>query len=574
MIHLILASLMLFAPAEDVDLLYAVPPNAQLVVSARSIGELEQTLKESAWGRFLGDDEMKEWVELFMSALGVEKTLELGPLTPMKLYQSIGGGIAGYLRVEGKDVGGAAVMVAPGDKRDAFDEYLTALKQRLLDSEAFTDSIDAYGDADILILEPKGEDTKDPCLFLAEEQDVVAFVVHPVRETGLEMTQSIYEAFKGEGEDESILDVPAFQEARERLQGPGDLEVYFDMGALLSVFPVEEAPDFLGMDAFSYVYKTAKVGRGEKLDVSAFIGIEGEGMVRDLVDCFMEGTSLDLLSFIPSEATGAQALFMDINGIYKRVMEELLAQSEEEYQQFRKTYDEMVVQTLKIDPEKEILERLDGRIATFTIEVPEEEYELMNSVAPGLGMMTSQSLGSYGFMYLLGIKDAQAFQADFEKMLRALGVYVTLKKEEFQGQIIYSIQAPMGGLRLYWVFSEDVIGLSIFPSPVRAYLRMRAHGDQPTIEDRDEFADFIRNNRSVSAISMARTSDTVYSILSALQTVVNMMTSFTAFESEKPIKPPSLPLPDKKVIEKYFKGIVGYVMNVDEEGIYLKFVTE
>ena len=276
---------------------------------------------------------------------------------------------------------------------------------------------------------------------------------------------------------------------------------------------------------------------------------------------------------MPSEASGAQTLFLDVHGIYRSVLDEIKAQSEEEYHRFRSSYDEMVVKSLKIDPETELLARLDGRITIFTMEVPAEEYEAMNTLAPEMGMMVQGSPGNFGFMYLLGIKDSEAFQADFERMLRAIGLYVTLKKEDFQGQIIYSIQLPMGAMRLYWVFSEDVFGLSFFPTPTRAYLRLRAHGDQPTIEENEEFTDFIRDNRSVTGLSMTRTSDMVYNILSVMQTVINMTASFKALGAEEPVAPPSLSMPGRDVIEKYFEGMIGYVLDVEGDGIHLKFVS-
>ena len=155
---------------------------------------------------------------------------------------------------------------------------------------------------------------------------------------------------------------------------------------------------------------------------------------------------------------------------------------------------------------------------------------------------------------------------------------MTLKKEEFQGQMIYSIQLPMAGLRLYWVFSEDVFGLSVFPTPVRAYLRLRAHGDQPTIEDNEDFAPMIQKNRGVSTLSLSRTADMVQATMDALQSVVNMMTIAidlemgVAEEADEEKEP--LTLPAREVLEKYFKSVIGSFVTVDEKGVFVKVTVE
>jgi hypothetical protein len=577
MIQLMFAGLLLCAPAQDVNLLYAVPEDAQMVFSIRSMGTLERSLSESSWGKFLEDPAMKSWIDNFKGLLEIEENEEMKALSPKDLYQSIAGGLAGFLLIESEERAGGALLAVPGEKRDAFDEYLSEKKDLILETEHFVDSSDAYGDVDILILEPKKEDSTEPCLFIAEGEEVVAIVIHTEREAGLVMTQTLFDALKGEGADASILDARTFTEAREQYKGPGDLECFVDLQKIISILAEEEEiPEFLGVEALSHGYITGRVGRGEAIELSTFFGIEGEGMIRDLVDGLRGDSAQEMLEYIPAEAASAQAFFVDFNGIYQRIMEEIRAQSEEEYEQFRGMYDEAVVKSMKIDPEKELLGRLDGRLAVFTVDVPEEEGQLYLSLGLGAAAVSSQTAPSQGFIYLLGIEDAQGFQADFEKMLRALGVYVTLKKEEFQGQMIYSIQLPMAGLRLYWVFSEDVFGLSIFPTPVRAYLRLRTHGDQPTVEDNDDFAPLIRKNRGASSLSLTRTADMVQAMMGTLQNFMSLVTITIDMEGQEEVEEEKEPLtlPALEVFEKYFNSVIGWFVTVDERGILVKMTVE
>ena len=597
MLNAVLIFLLFCFPVQDETHLSAVPIDAQVVITIHDLGELKDVLDESAWGRFLRDPEMKEFFERLDKEhdikidLDFELDEEMEGVSPRKFLESVAGSITVFARLGGFKRGTGCVIVEPGDKREAFDEYMAALEELLYESEEYTDSTDTYGDVELLIGEPSDESSRDANLVLADSGDVAVFIVDRDLDKGIELMQSVLDALSGEQEMESILESEAYQNAREQAGGPGDVEAYVDVGCLIDYWfadmkaargdengehesEAEQIRSMLGLGDLSTVYFRADAGEGETTDLSLHIGIAGEGLIRNIVDGLMGDVPLNMLKSIPADAVAAGAGQVDISSIYNRIMDEFEAQNPEEYNQFRGIYRDTVVKTIGIDPEKEIIGQLDGRFASYSMEVPEEEFAVMRAF--NIGAVQGDSGMNYGGTFIIGLNDAKAFQASFEKMLRATGVYVSMKKDDFQGQRIYSIQIPMINVRLYWVFTEEFMGLSLFPTAIRSFVRVLSHDELPAVTDKKEFMSLVKTHGDATDMFVGDTSLQIKGFFGGL---VGAILGFDRAMSSGRVEPGgsmddgSLPIPSEELIKRYFKGVSGLFMEIDDQGIRVDFVT-
>jgi hypothetical protein len=579
MLYLILTSLLFCAPAEDVDLLTAVPVDAHIVVNVESVGDLRKAFGESAWGQALLDSEMTALADALMKIFDEAEEMdeEIAELMPTRLWTTVSGGITLFAGLEGKKQGGVTVLIEPGEDRDAFDEYLISFRNFILKQESTVDSLDLYGDEEFLVItqEEEGDDT--PGLVLCDTGDVVILSIHSFADSAVETVEGIVDVLRGEGAGECLLDSELFIDARETEGGAGMVEVYANAASLIAMGleiaremdegeddpEMEKILELLGVDDISSVYMKADIGAKETVDQSLFIGIEGDGAIRSFLECADGPLPREFLKLCPAESVSASASFFDINGLYIKILDLVNAIDESALEGYRGMYDTMVKEQFGIDPEKEILALLDGRIVSFSIEIPEDEF-----IDTGLGMANT------GGVLAIGLKDAVAFQNNLEKMLRVFGLYVSIKKEEFQGHTICSIAAPGMPARVSWVFGSDLVAFGFFPTPMRSFIRLMTHEDQPNLVAREEFASMIELAGDAGAMQIADTGRMLKGLIDIFdQTFSQMLQAGLGSEANGEIAELlNLPLPSEEMIDKYFKGVAASFLTIDEKGVHVRYV--
>ncbi len=575
------AALPAVEPADDDALLAVVPRDAQVVFSIKSVEGLRGDWTANAWGRFLADPEVKSLFGALGERIDFDMTIDFkregsDEMNPVELFGTVSGGLAGYMCVKDAsppDVNvEAGLVVIPGDERDAFDEYYEAFKEYMLERDDFSDYTEEYEGVELLVMEKMGEEADDvkACNVIADTGDAVIIVGSVPIEAAIEKMERIIDILRGEGESESILDSEDFQQARSVAGDSGDMECYIDVGIMIdmglaaglekgdpSFMKVKFFADLLGFNEFSSCYFNADLEEGDEFEIFFLLGLEGEKPLRSFLDCFMGKAPLDLLRFMPAEAIGVSAQFMDLNALYLKILDLWKSISEESFLQFRGFYDQFVKQNYKIDPEKEILAQLDGRFAGFTVELAEEEAEEM-AAAMGPGAMNA------GGCFIIGVKDTKVFQSNFEKTLRAVGVYVSLKKEEFQGHEIHSVAIPIQGMRLNWFFSEGVAVFSFSGTPIRSFIRLLGHEDQKSAKDREDFASLIKENLDAAMVSIAESGKSLKNIIKVFKTALEARDRAMGLEP--------LPFPSDEVVDKYFSGVTGTFVIVNEKGVICRAV--
>ena len=559
MLQFLLVFLMCALPGEGDSLLRAVPAGSEVVAAIHDIGAAREALVDSSWGRFLQDPEAVAFLEaaagkLDLSSGRIEE--ELGDLSPLKLADSVTGELVVFLDMEEFGRGAGGVLLELGESRDAFDEYLAHFEEMLRD-KGFEESAASYADLDLTIFEPESEGEGN--LILADRGDAFVLVVHTDREAGLGLMQDILDTLADDSDRVGVDEEDVFQQARERAGGGGDAEIFINLTKAVPLWLAgagldPEALGFLGLEDLKSLYWRVDLGTGEEVGSVLWLGLEGDGLIRALIDSFGGERPAAFLSSVPADADACTAGFWDLNGMYTRILDAIEQQDEASYQMYRGTYDQMMKQQFGIDPEQEILAQLDGRFGGFSLPVPQEE----RAGAAALGM--NAGIGNGG-LSLVGVKDTDVFQANFEKTLRAFGLHVSMKKEEFQGYMIHSINLPVGGLKLYWTFAEKWFAFSFFPTAVRSYLRLLANEDLPTIERREDFAAFFREHAGCSWISAGDKARNMATMVAVVTQGLNAVGG--------PGDGGGAPLPviGPGTIDKYFKGMIGTAVQVDDAGV-------
>lgn len=588
MFQLVIASLFFFAPAEEENLLQAVPVDAKLVLSFSNVGNLRDTVESSTLNSFFDEPEVQAWIEAVDDWMGIDEAIDFDddegdeePVSPRRLLESISGGAVLFLSVTGQEDWGVGVLVEPGDRRDEFDEFISGFMDYLTEEEGLSESTKSYREVELHLYEDAESEASEVTL-LADNGETAMLVVADDVDKGVAQVHAILDTLAGEGEKESIVDAERFQQVRAKAGGPGDVEFYMDLQTLIQMALELEGAEpgseqdlwrsVFSLEDLSAFYATGTVGK-EKVSSVLYFGIQGEGLIRRLVDCLAGEPPLDFKKFTPSDAVGFSAMFMDINAFYLKCIETWSQLEKESYDQFRMMYDQMLKQQFKIDPEKEILALLNGKVGTFNVEVPPEEMEFMSAfqIAPADG---SQAGPSVGYTYMVGLTDAKQFKANFDKLLRTFGLHVSKKSEEFQGYKLESLQLPVGNVRIYWSFVEGGMAISPFPTAIRACLRLVAQDDLPTIEENKGFMSILNRWPGASSVSAGKMETAVESFFAMFPTILTSMEmDFETGEAGGGDLPPITPL-SGELIKKYFEGTMGSSMLVDEEGVTLFMAVE
>jgi|GEM_PF-3537920 len=576
MLQLILTSLLFLAPANDADLLEAVPVDAQVVISIESVTELTQKAKGSAWGKCFTDPQVTDCLEYWLDVAELQMDSENENLHPARFWNSVDGGLTVFARIENfeEELIGLGVLAEPGAKRDSFDDFLGAFTDFLTsEKEGITDSVETYADREIQIFESASEESDEPTFFICDMGDAVLAAIHTNTDKGLDLVRAVVDLAGGEGDGESILDSTPFQDARDMAGGAGIAELFVDTKALIALFADEMRKNSklsemegmilkaIGFRDLTMVYSTGDMGEGEKFDSYCLFGIEGEGALRGFVDCLDGPLPRDLLKIIPTGAISASTGRFDFNGFYGKIMEVLRSVNEDTYNSFRGAYDMFLKQQYGVDPEKEIFALIDGRWGGFSIEVPESEVE-----AVGLPMMTGGS--NVGSALLVGLTDTTQFQANLEKIFKAVGFYMGVQSEEFQGHKIYSFSVPGMAAKVHWVFGGDVATFSLYPSVVRAFVRMLASDDQPSVLERESYISFLDRAGDSSWFTVAEVAANLKNSLSTMKFTIQTLAATSGDDSLS-----GAPFPEASLVDKYFKGVIASYIDVDEKGIHMRVVS-
>ena len=95
--------------------------------------------------------------------------------------------------------------------------------------------------------------------------------------------------------------------------------------------------------------------------------------------------------------------------------------------------------------------------------------------------------------------------------------------------------------------------------------------DQPTVLDRKDYITFMEMGTGSCAVSVSETATSLKTMLGVFEQVFNNPAFAVQVESDVDWSDMP-PLPSKETVDKYFSGLSGIFVDVDEKGLNYRFV--
>jgi len=448
------------------------PPQSLVWLGIDSVERLRADFAASPFGQILGDpanESVKKAVANFFAAISATTTQEAG-VDLVDTVSLVDGrlGVAMTGDVDLAESKGSGITFAV--ESTAGIAELRARVDKLLDKANEAGGLvlkhESVGDVDVtLVVE------KEPG---PDAADVRVGVVGPVLLVDVSMGElrqrHAFEegvaALQGEGK-ESLAALPAFKASGAAKAG--GVKVWVDTGAILRARMETEKKK--GEDARDTVLSDLSFGElgplAARFDMNAketrlelVQSWSGKGLLADLVRGWLAGADFSLLKLLPAEIEQALALHVDFaRGMAAaEAIGKALGEAPPEAAAGGAGEDGAPA---PLDPRKDFLDHLDGRVVLFGAQVEQEE------AIPFPGLQKP-----IGLCIVLGVKSADPLRASLEKFLRSMGMHAARKKSEFQGFEVYSV--PVMPLNVHYAILDDVAVISSSLAMLQDVLRRKS----------------------------------------------------------------------------------------------------
>jgi hypothetical protein len=556
---------------------HVVPSDSVLYVGATDIEQLGRDFRESPGGRFWHDPAnapLREAIEARIDGLTAQMHAELG-VDPMDFLGMLHGRVAiasvGLPRVEdldGTPRGFALALLADvGEDRDACEELLSALADRLAESMGAVRKSTVAGDTAVSVLELTHGDDR-PRLRLKhgfhDDTLVLTLELHPMQPDAMETLIARLEGQPGE----SLADVPRF---RSTLAAEtGGTQMWMDFGRVLGLWQAwlerqgEEEAETLGI--------ARRVGLFDLGCLSACSAYEkggsrmrlrldwsGNGWLQTFARLACVSGPATTLSAVPADCVSAIAARIDFAGMFDAVIKviiEMQAATMSEVVEVLTEAEEM----LGFDVRDDLLDSLDGQVTLVTCEVPAED------ALPGL-VAQSQNL-----VLLVGLKDSARVRELVEGALKRTGLHAVRKRTDFQGFELCSV--PLPPMQLQYALLPDMAVLSLSGTLVQDVLRRKAGADLPVLARDEEFlARSARLTRQPGLLEYQDTAANMRALFRMLGTAGDLLERIDHGELGAVVDLLSgLPQVDEALIDRHFHGATVAALSVDEHGLAMEAI--
>jgi hypothetical protein len=170
-----------------------------------------------------------------------------------------------------------------------------------------------------------------------------------------------------------------------------------------------------------------------------------------------------------------------------------------------------------------------------------------------------------GTAYSIGIRDRAAVESYVDKLLEVLSTQGQFGADdvdtvEFQGHEVQELKLPVDG-KLSWCFLDRSLVWSLYPTALRAALRLQGKPDEPTAADNPRFAAVLETFAGAPFVAINDTRSMFELLLSAMR--------MFAMNDPEQTDPPTAkdapaesnrdrlpPVPGTELVARYFKGTV------------------
>lgn len=555
----------------------AIPRDVFLYAAVRDLDSLREDLASNAWYGFFRDPEIRAWIDWGIRQNG-GFDFEDAPVDPFALASSVHGSAAAFMTWDKdlKEPSSGGILVQPGKERDAFDAQLDRLLEHA--RAAASSSTEKYGTTELEILE---ENEGKTIAVHFDLPDVVGFVIGEKRELVLSTAHAILDRYLGKDSAEGIAGEALLAEARKSTDRRGRLELFLDTAPIFAL--KEQAPpdkdaqlvfDLTGALDVRWAYLSADAGSGESFDLTLAADVPQAGLLKSMYDA-LGPFPAEWLKLCPKSSTSLGLANFDIWAVWQAGWKRFGELAPEQHKAARAQI-EGLTQSLGLDIEGKLLSQLDGRYGSFKVEVPLEEWTPIDGQqfeALGLSAPEGPKLGT---AYLIGIRDRAAVEAFVDKVLEIVSTQGMVGPEdvdtvEFQGHEVQELELPMGA-KVGWSFLDHALVLSVYPTALRAALRLEGKPDEPTAASNPGFAAVLKSLAGAPAVGINDTRATLELVLSALRggLAAYEMTKSQPTEAaegegdeEHPPEPKGgahPPIPGTELVQRYFKGTVTTAM--------------
>ncbi len=551
----LLIPLLLPTPAREhdaakpaVDLLAIAPADALLVVSTDRFDAIRERASQNTWKRFFADERLGIG-QLFEALLESQDAQHPWASATEVLDTVHGQALFFFAPVKsGKDFGGGG-LVQPEAGLDAFLGHYDRLLAWAETQEDTVRSAKTYEGVDLDVLEHNSGGEGD-AVVLFETEGVVGAGMATNLDDALGIAFGMIDRIGGHDKSGGFASNAEFVAARGSGSTPA-LDVHVQIQELIAASGEgwDDAGDEekamarkAGLDKVRWAHLRADVGTGEVLDLSFRVHVPRGTLAGDLAD-LLGPLPTELLKQMPGEGTSFLLANYDVAGLWKAIKAFMAEEDPEALKEMEAGLAEGMGET-GLDLE-ELIGALTGRFASFDMRVPAEEM-------PELAMYGAEQVPDsvqQGGAWFIGMSNMDLAGRAIEALLEQGQMGPMVKSETYLGTPIHSLD--LGMVKPHWALLPDGVAMSMYPTPLRAFVRQRTADAGPSAADEPRFADTARSFGGASVLTITDTATSVGTMLGMVQ-----MLSFMAFEM---VEDPSqytlfTDPPDPKMAAQYFKG--------------------
>jgi len=568
------------------SLLQLVPEDAFALATLNDIASLKKAVAESAWTKFVQDEDVRPFVDHVLEQLTAEADLQqaLGliedelDMSLSEAVDAVSGSVAAFVGCEGTDFeedGFLGAVFLLGEERAAFHDLYDRLLARFEDEGS--SSTTEYAGVAITEFALGAEGSLSTC----EADDLVVLVAGPRPEAVLEHVQAAIDKHAGEDASPGLTESATLAAARAAAGITGHFELFLDLDWVWEMvedeggFEEDELPEELadGLRALHWAHMGARIGKGEELDWRITVSWPSEGLFGRIGD-LLGPLPKEMVALMPRESIGVNTGNVDLHGAFELVMDLMADASPREHEEAVAGLAELK-ESMGLDVEHDLLAQLTGAMGQFRMEVPEAETRT------GLNMMmggaANPDLPSIGTGFVLGVREAGRVEAFVEALLELDEIGQTRTTEEFQGFNVHALDLS-GLFQLHWAFAPDALAISMQPTAIRTVLRLTGKTDAPSALQHEKFRVTLEANRGASFFNVTDTAESMRIALESLQGVFGALPMIAMMSGEPDLADvpfgKDTPWPKAGAVDRYFEGVAYSAIERKGDSLRVRLATQ
>lgn len=533
-------------PAEDH--LAAVPPKPGMLLNVSDVRSVVERGKKSSWYLLfrdvledLGGDE----------ALSIDAGLTEAGLPPLaELIESFQSVVLFAAPSGDEPVGtaGAVLRTAAdgGPAASAFD----LLEQEVRGGGTVTE-LEAGGGFEALVVRPE---TAWP---------FELFTSGTVGEMAVVRSATTFAVFLGDEEGSAAAlataamapgerSVPGVLAAARGATGGAQVELVVDVRTMLDVADPDAESGFEelmleSVRSIPWIYAGFSIGEGESFEGMLEVPVGPGTALGKLLDLAGE-VPQSLFGLMPPGCFSVSAGAFDVTGAVDLIFDYMEELAPETHEQAMAGLSGMV-ETMGVHPIDDLIALLDGRMGSFSKDVPDLE---------GIDLENPASL--FGTTYVLGLTDGARFSDSFDTLLEAAGVGQFLEYGDFEGNDLYDFGAS--GVPLLLLVTDEALVISMSRDDLKHVVdAAQGRSERSALDDAAVKKALASGGDVRGQLSVTSTPDLLKMILALLRLFAEEEEGFAPFAAIDP-----------SLVDEHFRGTVWMTLDASSAGVRIRAV--